>query len=276
MKRISFFLSLTFFAAVANGCGGNQTDSTPTDPPSESGDDGPSKIEPALSFVPGSLPKVESSSCESTETTRTTCEWAGSSDAIVVGDIVAVEAFDSPAWGPDLLNPGASPEACVIIQPGLRLRVSVADWLKGETDEELTVYVGGQTLSAWSQTPQLDGETTVWSNVPNGNDPPFAVGMTVGLPIVFIEGLQKWTLYGGFAFTFTEGGVPVFDASQCAPRGPTDLGTSPTYSTFASAVGGCANEPPTTYGTNKLNRRHTDGESADLSTSAYCALPATE
>lgn len=224
-------------------------------------------------FSTGAVPSSVGESCDTAEPI-TTCEWADASDAIVVGTVVEVEAFASPQWGPDLLKAGSSPEACVLVQAGLKVRVSVVDWLRGETPTDLTVIVGGQTTQSWNHPPRIGTDGAEWDFLKAGETPPFTVGMTVGLPLAHLAANDTWSLFGGQAFAFTAEGNPVFNNDGCGGGGPSDVSDGAVYATVRASVASCSVDNPTDYGKNVLARRHSDGAARpDLSYAAYCALP---
>lgn len=105
---------------------------------------------------PFQLPKVASISanCDPITEPFEVCDWTLSSDAIVVGEVVATRLVYSPTRQPHGSAEAYKDDCDGFIHPAFEMQIKVKDTLYGEVPELLTVSFSEQISTRWSPFPR--------------------------------------------------------------------------------------------------------------------------
>lgn len=115
-------------------------------------------IAPAESPTAFDLPKVVSGSanCDPVTEPFEVCDWALASDAIVLGEVIAMRMVYSPTRHTNGSIQSYEEDCEGFIHPAFEIQIQVTDTLYGEVPETLTVSLSEQISSQWSPFPRGD------------------------------------------------------------------------------------------------------------------------
>jgi len=167
------------------------------------------------------------------------CEWALSTDAIVVGEIVAIRPVASPSVM--TVNGGGVVATCDgVVNDVLDLDINVSKVLHGDVDSTsvVSVRVPGPWMDSHRPMPVVDGDGEVFW-VPDDNNS-LQVGDTIGAPIHWIDAVSTWSLLAEPLLGARTDGTLFFEESvgDCRGRPTPDLGGR-TLNQLASLIGQC-------------------------------------
>ncbi len=128
------------------------------------------------------LPRTGSdASCETSRPPLSACDWALQSDAVVLGEIIALTFVDGPYVYTDSTMPSGAVESCNGLNEGgdrpLALTLEVHEWLTGSGASEVTIRLGKAHSDLWNPSPNYDSaaKSLIWvgDSMPEA---PLAVG----------------------------------------------------------------------------------------------------
>lgn len=127
----------------------------------------------------------------------TTCEWAASTDGIVVGNVVGVEVIRSPSVPAVSGREGELLEQCEgVINPAFAIDVEVIEVLSGpslEAGSQIRVHAGFEQVQAWQPIPYFRDGEIVWEGAGDGV---IVAGMTLALAMHHQADFDVWSLMG--------------------------------------------------------------------------------
>ena len=225
-------------------------------------------------FVPAALPvQAVDPSCDpgGSPQTLALCDWAGRSSAVIVGEVLAVEALDVP-WFRD----GAveTEEDCdSTVEAALRLTIAPLETLYGPPPTgPVSVYIGAQQNQRGYPYATVSANppgTIEWKETPEGGAPPYAEGSTLLLALQEADG-GRWSVMGEKVRTFTVGGAIVeSDEKECGVYLAPAL-ADVVYEDLVADLAQCDAENISTTASDAAAEKATSWAQADRSYAALC------
>lgn len=170
----------------------------------------------------------------------TLCDWAGSVDAIVIGEVSALHLSTEPAiqvlgGGPDAWEWAGSCSG--VVEPAMRIDLRESEALLGDVGPTLSAYAGLYHTSLFNPAPALDSQGRIrWEDTNAGDlgDPIYA-GQRLGFALHAIDGVDsqgaptgttQWSLMGEALFTLDTDGRVVFQKRSGEEVEPEPIGVA--------------------------------------------------
>lgn len=160
------------------------------------------------------------------------CTWALSTDAVVVGQLVAVRPLESPAVVTRMVGQPARAQrelrtSCEgVVNPGLELELRVERTLHGKLSGTVKVRMGKAQAMLLNPLPQRGaGGQVAWQPMGTGAGSPLVAGQRLGLALHYVPEHGAWSIMGEPLF------APVAEGAGEVVR-------------FQSATADCFEPPP--------------------------------
>ena len=138
---------------------------------------------------------------------ETLCEWVFGADAVVIGEILDVRGFLTPALRGDM-----EVEECPIVEGGLEIDLAVESSTHGSPPPTVTVRIGSGVIMYWQVIVSPDGIN--WNGGPR-----LAPGMIIGMALHEIPELAVWSPGHDLLFVPSDEGL-AFQATESADCHP--------------------------------------------------------